>query len=135
MTYTPNMTRTRLFIGVTSFVHGISAIVLSDGGISRLMVKGTWEDWTWPFAMMLAGVLMMYAAVTELNGERRRTCRDLASFLLGCVWIAVGVQSLQDGQPDPITLQAPIYFFFCAWAWVQDAFSARVVALQKRMTE
>lgn len=131
LTYSSNMTRTRLFMGLSSSVYGISAILFAEGGISKLMAKGTWEDWTWPIALVLCGGLMAMAALQELLGERRRRFRELSSFLLGCVWIAVFFQTLEDGQVDPLTLQAVLYVIFCTWAWCQDAITTRKLIIAK----
>ena len=61
-----NMTRTRLLLGCISILHGVSALLLQEGGIIILMQKGTWEDFTWPIGLIICGGLMGWAAAGEL---------------------------------------------------------------------
>jgi hypothetical protein len=84
-----SMMRLRMFMGLTSALHGLGALkfptrtAASPGwsrGPRRLDVRR---------GPSRGGLLMAYAAAREWGGERRRRCRVISSFTLAVTWIAV----------------------------------------------
>jgi hypothetical protein len=114
------MMRLRMFLGLTSALHGLGALRFQyDVGIAWL-VRMIPDGWQFAAALIFAGLLMAYAAAREWGGERRRSYRSISSFALAVTWIAVFFNSL-DGGADTVTLLAPAYVFFCFWAWLGEA--------------
>lgn len=115
-----SMMRLRMFIGLTSAIHGLGALRFEyDVGVAWL-VRAFADGWQFAAALLLGGLLMAYAAGREWGGERRRRCRSISAFVLTVTWIAVFFNSLQGGA-DTVTLLAPVYVFFCFWAWLGEA--------------
>jgi hypothetical protein len=98
-----SMMRLRMFIGLTSALHGLGALRFDyDVGIAWL-VRAQDQGWQFAAALLVGGLLMAYAAAREWGGERRRLSRSLSSFVVA------------------VTLLAPAYVFFCLWAWLGEA--------------
>lgn len=124
------MMRLRMFIGLTSAMHGVGALRFEmDAGVAWL-VRTTAEGWQFAVALIVGGLLMLYAAGREWSGERRRDCRAISAFVLAVTWIAVFFHSLQQGA-DTVTLLAPIYVFFCFWAWLGESAVQRSRVVQE----
>jgi hypothetical protein len=114
------MMRLRMFIGLTSAIHGLGALKFqNDGGVAWL-VRVYSDGWQFAASLMFAGLLMAYAAAREWGGERRRRCRVVSAFVLAVTWIAVFFHSLAGGW-DTVTCLAPAYVYFCFWVWLGEA--------------
>jgi hypothetical protein len=126
-----SMMRLRMFIGLTSALHGLGALKFSDqdSGVAWL-VREARDGWMFAAALLAGGLLMAYAAAREWGGERRRRCRVVSSFTLAVTWIAVFFNSVTGGW-DTVTCLAPAYVFFCFWAWLGEATVHRRSAIQE----
>ena len=122
---TGTMLRLRMFMGITSALYGLGGLCFySPHGVARLVRQ---DDLGWLFAaaLIVGGLLMLWAAVREGAGERRRRCREISAFVMICTWTAACYHSMTDGRADTLTLIAPAYVLFTLWAWWGEAHRAR----------
>lgn len=128
------MWRTRLMIGLLSTSQGAGALIFAQGeGLAALVRLDAWGA-LFAWALIGFGLLMVVMAAAERRGIGHRWARELSSSMLGVAWLAVFYHSFTLA-PATITIKAPIYILFCAWAWWAEADDARRRIIAARACE
>jgi len=122
---------TRILLGLIAVIHGVSGVIFVDGGGIVQLVRNTMWGELFAVCLMGFGTLMTFAALMEQRGVTKRWCREFSASMLGATWLAVFFHSFEGGI-DPLTLFAPLYFGFCAYAWWSEATAQRQKVLAQK---
>jgi hypothetical protein len=125
------MLRTRILLGLIAVIHGVGGIFLDYSHGVAMLVKTQDFGALLSFALILSGLLMAGAALAERFGYTERWCRDFSASTLAMVWCFIFFQTAIE-HVATVTLLAPLYFYFCVWAWIAEARAARTTAMQKK---